>query len=178
MDCTSKKISLWSQTHLFFVSLVSSGALNTLKKGTFVVQQNNVLLCWVLKSLLYCYEIVLCSSTTEKCTTWPQFLLAANQASVSVVRFASWELCLFIIALFREFRSLFLENAGFVMWSYILYLQSKHCKNQKLYLWWLLVVNLGNIIQSCWANRSDLVLYFHCALMQIHPYTHTYVMQL
>jgi len=49
-----------------------------------------------------------------------------------------------------------------------------------LYKWeavFLLVVNLGNIIQTCWANRSDLVLYFHCALMQEHIllwYTHTH----
>lgn len=107
----------------------------------------------------------------KKCTTWPQ-LLAANQASVSIVRFASWKTRLFIIALFREFRSLFLGNAGYIMWGYILYLQSTHCKNEKLYLWWMLVVNLGNIIRSCWANRSDLVLYFHSALMQVHPCTH------
>lgn len=181
MDCTSKYLIMKSNTSVF-LSLLSQGVLNTLQKGitTFV----DYLTCPLLLRLFYHYSITVlllwnCSSITEKCTTWPKCLLASNQASVSVVCFVSWQKHLFIIALFRAFESLFLGNAGHIMWGYVLYLQSKHCKNEKLYLWWLLMVNLGNIIQSCWVNRRDLVLYFHWRTPHVMVHcTHTYVMQM
>ncbi len=127
-----------------------------------------------IQSLFYSYEIV--AALQKNALRGLNFCLLPTKHRLPVVRFASWQKHLFIIALFRAFKSLFLGNAGYIMWGYVLYLQSKQCKNEKLYLLWLLVVNLGNIIQSCWVNRSDLVLYFHFNARTPHvmvtPWTH------
>lgn len=113
MDCTSKDFIMKSNTSVFCI-IVVVGCFKRPSEGnsyTFVDFLTCLLLlrlCLslsVLKSLIYCYEIV--AALQKISTTLPQFLLAAS--------FASLQIHFFIIALFRAFTSLFQGNAGYIM---------------------------------------------------------------